>query len=220
MNELRFNTSSVGADNVIIDGEETYALTIKNGVISGPGWGTPKISSALSCDVILGASGSWTLPENWQSVLSLYGRVTDEGNGYSVSLGGNQNMYYVIGGPWEIGGSINLQAAGARIGGVYSNAAAAVFYGGSVTGAVGVYLDGRMNSNDQSDTMLTIENQYQADSDRIRGATRLGTKRTGGGIVFNGNATSPVAERVSALDLQSGRLGLTVTGITAGTNPT
>jgi hypothetical protein len=218
VNELRFNTSSVSADNVIIDGEETYTLTIKNGTVSGPGWGTPKINSAMSCDVILGASGSWTLPENWQSVLSLYGRVTDEGNGYSVSFGGNQNMYYVIGGPWEIAGSLSLLAAGARIGGVYTNASGAAFYGGSVTNAAGVYLDGRMSANDQSETTLTIENLYQADSDRIRGATKLGAKRTGGSVIFYGNATSPVVERVSALDLQSGRLGITVTGRTAGTN--
>jgi hypothetical protein len=212
INELRFNTSTIGADNVILDGEETYRLTLNNGTISGPGWGTPKITSAVACELVLGASGTWTLPENWQSSLSLYGRVTDGDNGYNVVFGGNQNMYFVIGGPWDIKGALSIQGAGARIGGTYTNALDEAFYGGSVTNAVGVYLDGRLGSTDQSETALTLENLYQADSDRIRGATTLGTKRTGGALILNGNADDAVAERVSTLDLQSGRLSLTVAG--------
>lgn len=212
INELRF----AGADNnVIVDGQGVNCLRINNGSISGPGYPGPAVKSVLGCDVILGASGTWTPADNWTSTIYAYGKVSDGGNGYSVTFGGTQNANIVIGGAWDIGGSINIMHNSTRIGGVYTNALEEAFYGGSVTNAVGVYLDGRMGSTDQSETALTLENLYQPDSDRIRGAVKLGTKRTGGALIFNGNAADAVAERVSTLDLQSGRLSLTVAGRTA-----
>jgi autotransporter-associated beta strand protein len=218
INSLRFNDgNTIGADDVVLDGEGTYTLTLRNGNISGPAWGTSKINSTLACDILLGASGLWTLPQAWQSVLNVHGRVIDNGNGYGVTLNGNQNEFFNFGGVWDIGGSVIIRNSGMRLGGVYTNVQGQLFFGGQVTNAIGIYLDSSLAQNDYSDTTLTIENTHQADSDRVQGNTRLGTLRNGGNIIFTGHATAAVAERVARLDLQSGRIGrLSVDGKNIG----
>lgn len=199
------------ACDTIIDGEGSNTLTLTTGAVSG---GSGAVKGVIACDVILGASGSWAAPDSYLSTIFCYGNVSDGGNGYGVTFAGSQNRAIVVGGHWDIGGSMTLNCRAIRIGGVYTNADESIRYGGSVTNATGVYLDGRLNDSD-NETTLTIENTDAANSDRIQGNTAIGSLRSGGRIVFNGNASTPVQERVQTLDMQGGRLSITVTGKSA-----
>jgi len=203
---------SGAACDTIVDGEGSNTLTLVNGTIGGTGSGAVK--GVVACDVILGASGSVSGPDSFLSTIFCYGKVTDGGNGYGSTFVGTQNRSVVIGGAWDIGGPLTINCRTARIGGVYTNADDVALYGGSVTNATGVYLDGRLSDSD-NETTLTIENLYQADSDRIRGATALGSLRSGGRVILNGHATDGVYERIAKLDMQAGRLSLTAAGKTA-----
>ncbi len=157
--------------DTIIDGEGSNTLTLVNGTIGGTGSGA--IKGVVACDVILGASGSVSGPDSYLSTVFCYGKVTDGGNGYGSTFVGSQNRSVVVGGEWDIGGPLAINCRTARIGGVYTNADGVAQYGGSVTNATGVYLDGRLSDSD-NETLLTIENLYAADSDRIRGGHRVG----------------------------------------------
>jgi hypothetical protein len=197
------------ACDAIVDGEGSNTLTLTSGMVGGTGSGAVK--SVIACDVVLGASSSWTGPDSYLSTVFCYGNVTDNGNGCSMTFAGTQNRSIVFGGRWDIGGPMILNCRTIRMGGVYTNADGVALYGGSITNSPGIYLDGRLNDSG-NDTAFTIENTYAADSDRIRGGTALGSLRCGGGVTFFGNAADAVQERVASLDLQSGRLGITVTG--------
>jgi autotransporter-associated beta strand protein len=213
INELRFAGAN---NNVIVDGEGLYTLRLNTGLATGLGYPNPVTKGVIACDVVLGANGSWYPADAYGSWVYAYGAVTDEGNGYNMTFGDNQNRNVVVGGPWNIGGTIRIQNLNTRLGAVYTNSLGTALYGGSVTNAAAVYLDCRLGYSDNVDTLLTIENLYQADSDRIQGNIPLVIQRNGGALTFNGNAASAVSERIETLDLQGGRLLLTVAGRTAG----
>lgn len=206
-----------GAGNsVILDGEGVYSLRLANGSIGGPGYPGPSSYSVIACDLILGANGSWAPADNWNSIFYIYGDVTDEDGDYGLTFPGQQNRNIVLGGHVDIGGTITIQNLRTRLGGVYVDSLDVEHFGGSITNSAGIVLDCRLQYSDNDDTRLTIENVYQADSDRIQGGVPLVTVRSGGSLVFTGNATTPVEEHVSLLDLQSGRLSLAVNGANSG----
>lgn len=203
------------ANSVIIgDRGDGSSLTLLSGNINGTN-GT--IKGVIAADVILGTNGIWSPPGSWGSTIFSYGDVTDGGNGYGVTFPNDQNRFMVLGGRWNIGGTLTFQNIQTTLGGVYTNEAGTAYYGGSITNAVGVYGDCRLAYSDGSDCTFIIANALAADSDRIQGGTRLGTARTGASFTLGGNAATAVAERVAMLDLQSGRMQLNVLGANKNT---
>jgi hypothetical protein len=202
-------------NNVILDGEGVHSLRLGNGSIGGPGYPSSS-SSVMACDLILGASGSWAPADNWNSTFYIYGDVTDEDGDYGLTFPGQQNRNIVLGGHVDIGGTITIQNYRTRLGAVYVDSMDVSHFGGSVTNSAGIVLDCRLQYSDNDDTLLTIENAHQADSDRLQAGVPVVTVRSGGSLTFKGNATNPVEEHVSLLDLQSGRLSLAVNGANSG----
>ena len=179
-------------------------LTIRSGKISGDGNGTQ--TGGLACNVVIGGSSTWAPLTTFGSRLKAFGNVSDQGGGHSVTFVGDSNGGTVIGGNWDIGGSLIPQCYTVVIGATYTDSSSVTTYGGKILSAAGIALDCRMGYSDNHDTYFVLDNTAAADSDRIGGGIPVRTVRNGGSLELKGNASTPVAESISLLDLQSGQL--------------
>ena len=179
-------------------------LTIATGKISGNGNGSQ--TGGLACDVVIGGSSTWGPLTAWGSRLKVYGDVSDLDGGHSVTFVGDSNGGTVIGGTWDIGGSLIAQCYTVVIGASYTDSSSVTTYGGKIQSAASIDLDCRMGYSDNHDTYFVLDNTAAANSDRIASGIPVRTVRNGGSFELKGNATTPVAESLSLLDLQSGQL--------------
>ena len=179
-------------------------LTIRSGKISGDGNGTQ--TGGLACNVVIGGSSTWAPLTTFGLRLKAFGNVSDQGGGHSVTFVGDSNGGTVIGGTWNIGGSLIAQCYTVVVGASYTDSSSVTTYGGKILSAAGIALDCRMGYSDNHDTYFVLDNTAAADSDRIGGGIPVRTVRNGGSLELKGNASTPVAESISLLDLQSGQL--------------
>ena len=195
-----------GNPNTVVVEGLAQTLSLTNGNIGGSA--NIAQTGGLACNIVLGKSGSWNPSTTWGSRLKVWGDVSDLGGGHSVTFVGDVNAGTVIGGTWNIGGSLIAQCYTLVIGASYTDASSTTTYGGRIQSAASIDLDCRIEYADQHETALTIDNTAAADSDRIAAGIPIVSVRNGGKIELKGNASTPVTESISLLDLRSGRLSL------------
>ena len=189
--------------DVQLENQNTYATFLADApdasitLLTGSVWGGKE--TVFAVPVFIGNSGSFEASDNYVSGVNLEGFVHDHGLGLSINGSGNQNRWFTMSGPVDIGGKITVMNRG----GTFNNAF-------TLTNAAGVYLDSRL-SDGGNETGLTIVNAAPI-SHRVAPGIALGSVRSGGGFRLEGSAEMDIVEAFAALDLQSGRLGVTAAG--------
>ena len=219
-NRVRFSTASMaGSDNnrILVDGPHVVGDIMLNSgdtrvtfaadapdasitLLSGNAYGGKE--KIFDVDIFIGNSGSWQGDSNaYTSPVRSNRLVHDHGLGLDITSIGNQNNESIIAGPVDIGGKIVAQNRN-----LYLNTAF------TLTNAAGAYLDSRMNDGG-NETTMNMQNATPPLSNRVSPGIALGSLRSGGRFTLNGSAEMDIAEEFTLLDLQSGRLGVTVAGV-------
>ncbi|MGN0845450.1 MAG: hypothetical protein ACI4QT_09565, partial [Kiritimatiellia bacterium] len=100
-----------------------------------------------------------------------------------------------------------------RLGGLlYTNRLGEVVSGGRIAAASDLILECTMSYAPDSDAKISLNNSLGVIHDRIADGIPLTTSRSGGALELIGNATEPVAETITPVRLQSGKLMIKVKG--------
>ncbi len=219
VNILGLRNTGVDGNFLIVDGEGEYSLKIMSGTIQSSGSTSSRgLYTYLMCDVIIGANATWGVPTGSKCALWVGGSVSDEGNGYSLSL--EASTYYVLFaalGTINIGGEFSTQLQTANFGVpasfTYTNETGIVKYeaNGKFAGAVGLYVShSGWTSYVNSDykCRIFVDNDAEALNDRLPAETRIGAERGGGHFYFRGNTDAPVRQEIEAIELRDSSLAL------------
>lgn len=202
--------------NIILDGDGTHKLILTGSGMPNSASATVKTSYILA-DVVLSNNVSWSSPNMYGNNVACFGSITDQGRGHDITFTGSHNNNASIGGVVDVHGTIYVNPITVTLGYRWQDSGGAVYAGGSVTNAAGIYMDSQIHSSDSADTELIIDNTAVANTDRIAAGIPVGSVNTGGKITLKGNSTIDVVERISTLDLLAGKLHISVVGASSGT---
>ncbi len=185
------------ANTALAPNADDASLTLLNSYIGG---GNGHI---ITVPLFLGRSSNWQSNDSWGGSITVSGPVSDYDIGATIYTTGNQNNNANLRGPWNTTGNLYIQ-----------NMSTALDNDFSITNSAGVYIAGWAYHNG-SETTLNLYNSTPR-SNRFAPGVTLGVHHGSGSFTYHGNSDVPVREDISLLDLQGGRLNMTVNGVNAG----
>lgn len=181
-------SGSVGS--FTINGNSQWSLTLKSGKIENGGNGG--CTAVLNCKVILGANGTWNMPEQYGNRITIAGELSDNGMGYGFTTGGGVNQSFGLTGTNNALGNIVI-----RDGGLVMSGAAGVFKQGTLT------LNDAIGASNMS--QLTLDNTI-LNTNRFGVNTTVQSMGNGGNVYCTGNFT--FTQPIGRFSLQAGKLHL------------